>query len=80
MATSGEIAQDMTRVLDALVQARRYVEAHDNADTARSAKDTRSPLRNALELAERAGERVHDYLSNQESTAHGLNMRDGGPL
>lgn len=80
MATAAEAAQDMTRVLDAVTQAKLFLEALDKADEARDASTARarpSALRIALQLAEAAAERVTEYLASQEASPP-VNPRDGG--
>jgi protein involved in sex pheromone biosynthesis len=67
MSEAGELAREMERVCLALAQARVYVAAHDQADSARSMtrKISYSPLRTVLEQGEKTAERVLTYLRDQ---------------
>lgn len=83
MGTAAEAAQDMARVLESLVAARLFVAAYETADAVREGKrqvTQPSVLHRQLDLAEKAGERVHAYLTSGVDPIAATLWPDGGPV
>lgn len=85
MTTAGEARLDMDRIREALVKSRLAFEGMDQADTMRHDAPTphQSAVRTLLEHAERAADRVMEFIGHQadrNDPSYEPPGRDGGGL